>query len=204
MKFIIGLGNPGVRYQRTRHNIGRALVEFMAQQEKVVFKRDKKLNAMCTEVCWAGESVQLVYPEVFMNLSGETVRRIKEYFPINLQTDLLIAVDDAALPFGMLRLRGQGSSGGHNGLKSIASAIESEQYARLRLGIGKPGDLASGTSECDNSVAPLHDYVLDVFGAEELAAMPIFLKSAAEACRLWAEGPIERAMSAVNQRVPIG
>jgi len=205
MKFIIGLGNPGVRYQRTRHNIGRMVIEFMAQQEKAVFKRDKKMNAMAAEVSWAGETVQLIYPEVFMNLSGETVQRIKGYFPIQPQSDLLIIVDDAALPFGTIRLRGQGSSGGHNGLKSVAHALESEQYARLRLGIGKPGVLAPNTSERDDAPAvPLHDYVLDVFSADEMAAMPGILKSASEACRLWVEAPIERAMSAVNQKPAMG
>ena len=204
MKFIAGLGNPGVRYQKTRHNIGRALVEFIAQHEKVVFKRDKKINAMCAEICWAGEPVQLIYPEVFMNLSGETIQRIKGCFQMNPQTDLLIVVDDAALPFGALRLRGQGSSGGHNGLKSVASALASEQYARLRLGIGKPGVCKADSSEQDESAVPLHDYVLDIFSTEELTAMPVFLKSAAEACRLWVEGPVERAMNAVNQRLPMG
>jgi len=202
MKFIIGLGNPGIRYQRTRHNIGRALVEFIAHHEKAVFKRDKKMNAMCAEICWLGEPVQIIYPEVFMNLSGETVQRIKGYFPINPQTDLLIAVDDAALPFGSLRLRGQGSSGGHNGLKSVAGALGTDQYARLRLGIGKPGILTSDVSDREDAAVPLHDYVLDVFTPGEMAAMPGFLKSAAEACRLWAEGPVERAMNVVNQRAP--
>jgi len=201
MKFIVGLGNPGVRYQRTRHNIGRALVEFIANQEKTIFRRDKKMNAMCAEVCWAGEVVQIIYPEVFMNLSGETVERIKGYFPMNPQTDLLVVVDDAALPFGGLRLRGQGSSGGHNGLKSVANVLQSDQYARLRLGIGKPGVMGSESSEAEERVVPLHDYVLDVFGAEEMASMPGFLKCASSACRLWAEEPIERAMSAVNQRL---
>jgi PTH1 family peptidyl-tRNA hydrolase len=203
MKFIIGLGNPGIRYQRTRHNIGRALVEYIAQSEKAIFRRNKRMNAMCAEVDWAGETVQLIYPEVFMNLSGETVQRINGYFPINPQIDLLIAVDDAALPFGGLRLRGQGSSGGHNGLKSVAQALGSEQYSRLRLGISKPGGAATDASDQrEESTVPLHDYVLDVFSAEEMSAMPGFLKSAAEACRLWVEGPLERAMSAVNQRVP--
>lgn len=205
MKFIVGLGNPGIRYQRTRHNIGRALVEFIAQNERAVFKRDKKMNAMCAEITWSGEPVRLIYPEVFMNLSGETVQRIQGYFPIVPQTDLLIVVDDAALPFRALRLRGQGSSGGHNGLKSVAGALGTDQYARLRLGIGMPSLVSSEAAErVDSEAVPLHDYVLDVFSADELAAMPNFLKCGAEACRYWVEEPIERAMNAVNQIKTIG
>ncbi len=200
MKLIIGLGNPGVRYQRTRHNIGRALIEFMAAQAKAVFKREKKIASLRAETSWGAETVCLIYPEVFMNLSGDAVRKIKAQYPADPASDFLIVVDDAALPFGMLRLRGQGSSGGHNGLKSVAQALGSEKYARLRMGIGKPGTQMPADSE-DVSEA-LHDYVLDLFSAAEEAVMPEFLKRAGDVCRLWAEGPMERAMNAVNQRVP--
>lgn len=201
MKFIVGLGNPGVKYQKTRHNIGRALVEFIAGREKAVFVREKKWSCMRAEVSWGGLAVQLVYPEVFMNLSGETVKKIAGWNPVKPETDFLIAVDDVALPFGMLRLRGQGSSGGHNGLKSIAAAFASEKYARLRLGIGKPG--AAAAAEDAGGDVPMHDYVLDPFSGEEQQGMPDFLLRAEQVCRLWAEGPLEQAMNAVNQRVPI-
>jgi len=205
MKFIIGLGNPGIRYQRTRHNIGRAVVEFIAETERVVFKRDKKMNAMSAEIEWAGEAVRIVYPEVFMNLSGEVLERVRGYFPIEAKNDILIAVDDVAIPFGTLRLRGQGSSGGHNGLKSVAAALGTEEYARLRLGIAAAESTDAGSGESDeNRTVPLHDFVLDVFTEAEQKELPDFLFRAKEACRLWVEGPLDRAMSTVNQRTVRG
>ncbi len=200
MKFIVGLGNPGVRYQKTRHNIGRRLIEFLAAREKSAFVRDKKIAGMTAAVSWNGEKVFLVYPEVFMNVSGETLRKIKDHYPVNPQTDLLAVVDDAALPFGAMRLRPQGSSGGHNGLKSIAESLGTDVFSRLRLGISHPGCAVQAAGEEEALAGPLQDYVLEPFQPDEEKQMPDVLRRAEEACRLWLALPIERAMNAVNQR----
>ena len=199
MKFIIGLGNPGIRYQKTRHNIGRSFAETLADSEKLTLRREKKISAMAAVMLWNGETVHLAYPEVFMNTSGDVIRKIKAHYPVNPELDLLIVLDDAALPFGGMRLRSRGSSGGHNGLKSIAAALGTDEFPRLRLGIGHPGNHSEASVDMEGSAGLLHDYVLDPFNSEEKKQMAELFQRAEKACRLWVEGPIERAMNVVNQ-----
>ncbi len=173
-------------------------MEFLAGLENVTLKREKKIAAMAALMPWNVATVHLMYPEVFMNASGEVIRKIKAHYPVNPEIDLLVVVDDAALPFGTLRLRSQGSSGGHNGLKSVAEALGTDVFSRLRLGISHPGNDASAPVETDESSGLLHDYVLEPFSKDEEKQMPDVCQRAAKACRLWVEGPIERAMNAVN------
>lgn len=172
----------------------------MAAREKAAFRREKKIFAMAARMDLAGESLTLLYPEVFMNVSGEIVRKLKDLFPVNPQLDLLVVVDDAALPFGALRLRPRGSSGGHNGLKSLAQALGGDDFSRLRMGIGHPGHGAPLAEDEEAESPGLQDYVLDPFLAEEEKQMSAVFQRAEEACRLWAVEPIERAMNAVNPK----
>ena len=196
MKLIVGLGNPGDEYARTRHNIGRRLIEFIAGQEKVKFSFKKSQKAATASVLWDEKTVHLAHPQTYMNLSGEAISALVKYWKITPGKDLLIVVDDVALPFGKFRLRGDGSSGGHNGLASIEEHLGSREYPRLRIGIGPCGDPAvAGSTGSDES---LRDYVLSAFNAAEEKKMKKLLERGMEACRVWAAEPLAKAMSQVN------
>ena len=190
MKLIVGLGNPGDEYSRTRHNIGRRLIEFIARAEKVKFSTKKSQKAALASTSWGGEAVHLAYPLTYMNLSGEAIAALVKYWKVEASKDLLIVVDDVALPFGKFRLRGEGSSGGHNGLASIEEHLGSREYPRLRIGIG--------ASESGKSNEPLRDYVLSPFAAAEEKKMKALLEGGMEACRIWVGEPAAKAMNRVN------
>jgi len=195
MKLIVGLGNPGGEYARTRHNIGRRLVEYVAHQEGVKLASKRSQKTALSSVWWEGEVIQLAHPLDYMNLSGEAVASLVKYWKISVAKDLLVVVDDVALPFGKFRLRGKGSPGGHNGLASIEDHLGTRDYPRLRIGIG-PGEAREEGPERDNS--SLKDYVLAAFNAAEEKKMPGLLARGMEACRVWALGPLAKAMNRVN------
>ncbi len=154
MKYlIVGLGNPGVKYENTRHNIGFRVVESLAKEQEAVFKTER-YGDVCS-VKHKGRILILLKPNTFMNLSGQAVKYWMDKEKIPLE-NILVILDDIALPFGKIRLKGKGSDGGHNGLKSIQQLIHTTSYARLRFGVGadfKPGQQA--------------DYVLGEWNNEE-------------------------------------
>ena len=194
VKLIVGLGNPETRYFKTRHNIGRMLVEYISRHEANTFSYKRDLKAAVSPFIWDDEKGFLAYPETYMNLSGDAVGALVRYYKIDFQKDLLVVVDDLALPFGSLRLRSKGSDGSHNGLKSIHQQLGSSEYPRLRIGIGHPSAGAEGV-QCSSSVP---DYVLSAFNHEEALRVPEVLEAGLKACRLWVLEPIEKAMSSVN------
>ena len=196
MKLIVGLGNPGDEYARTRHNIGRRLIEFIAGQANVGFSSKKSQKAAIVSVPWNGEPVSLAYPLTYMNLSGEAIALLVKYWKVEAAKDLLVVVDDVALPFGKLRLRAEGSSGGHNGLASIEAQLGSRQYSRLRIGIGVPEPKRSASPA--GFPEPLRDYVLAAFNSAEEKQMKTLLECGAEACRSWVLESSTTAMSRVN------
>lgn len=196
MKLIVGLGNPGSAYVSTRHNIGRRLIEFIAAEEKVKLLSKKSQKAAMAAVSWNEEAIHLAHPMTYMNLSGGAIAALVKYLKIAITSDLLIVVDDVALPFGKLRLRGEGSPGGHHGLASIEAYLGSREYPRLRIGIGpQKNEEALGTSTPDGW---LRDYVLSAFSASEEKAMRRVLKKGTEACRIWAAEPLAKAMNHIN------
>ena len=199
MKLIVGLGNPGDEYVRTRHNIGRRLVEFIAATEKVKFSFKKSQKAALASVSWNGETFHLAHSLTYMNLSGEAVAALVKYWKIAANKDLLIVVDDIALPFGKFRLRGEGSSGGHNGLASIEEHLGSREYPRLRIGIGPGGNKKE--AEPMDFIGPLRDYVLSAFTAAEEKKIKELLGKGMEACQAWISEPLTKAMSRVNAAV---
>lgn len=191
MKLVVGLGNPGSRYAPTRHNVGRRVVETAAQLTQASWKRSSSLQAE-----WAAASEEdipflLALPHCFMNQSGGPVRRLVEHFNLDFKTDLLVVVDDIALPLGRLRLRASGQDGGHLGLRSVETALGSRSYARLRVGIAP----AEPVEE------PLEEYVLKRFRREEEKDLKEILDRAAESCRLWVTAPLARAMDWTNHPV---
>ncbi|MEO8479265.1 MAG: aminoacyl-tRNA hydrolase [Gemmatimonadota bacterium] len=185
-KAIVGLGNPGAEYERTRHNAGWLLLDHLAARGGFgPFRRAER--AVATTGTLSGVPVRLLKPTTYMNLSGESLRALRSpsWDPAE---DLLVLVDETALPVGRFRLRGAGSAGGHNGLKSIEAHLRRQDYARLRIGVGaKP-------PEYDD----LADFVLGRFRPEERETLNGVLDEMADAVECWASDGIERAMNRFN------
>jgi PTH1 family peptidyl-tRNA hydrolase len=185
-KAIVGLGNPGARYERTRHNAGWILLDHIAEREGFgPFRRTGP--AMANKGILGKAPVRLVKPITFMNLSGEALRNLRSpnWDP---GEDLLVLVDEAALPLGTFRIRPGGSAGGHNGLKSIEAHLRRQDYARLRIGVGpKPPEYED-----------LADFVLGRLGSHELTILAGILDEMADAVACWAVEGVEIAMNKYN------
>jgi PTH1 family peptidyl-tRNA hydrolase len=190
MKLILGLGNPGRQYERTRHNVGWWVVEHLADVWHLGAWREK---GQAREVSGRVGNVQvrLLEPLTYMNLSGKVLIPYLRRPFWSPATDLLVIVDDIALPVGRNRLRAQGSAGGHNGLKSIEQTIGSREYPRLRIGI-RP------TQE-ERVVGDLADFVLSPFGAAERREILEMMPRFTDAVDLWLREGIEAAMNAHNR-----
>jgi PTH1 family peptidyl-tRNA hydrolase len=138
--YLIGLGNPGKKYSQSRHNIGFLLLESLANKYNSNFLLKEKLKSSCSEFKINGSSYRLFLPNTFMNNSGDAVRAIVDWYKINLD-QVFIMVDDKDLPLGKIRFRKKGGSGGHNGLKSIIEQLQTENFNRIRIGIGSPSSI---------------------------------------------------------------
>lgn len=150
MKLIVGLGNPGKKYQNSKHNIGYIALDSYADANKLKYKKSIKFTSELVQY----KDAILLKPKTYMNLSGSAVRRVVDYYQI-APNDILVVFDDLNLPFAKLRLRSTGSAGGHNGIKSIINSIYTEDFKRLRVGIGKNEDIDA------------KDYVLGAFSKTE-------------------------------------
>lgn len=140
MKIIIGLGNPGKEYENTRHNVGFMFVDEVAKANALTFSLDKAKRAQLAVGVIKGEKVVLVKPITYMNLSGEALRLVMDYYKVD-SSDVIVINDDLDLPVGKIRIRANGSSGGHNGLKSIIANIKTQEFKRIKIGIDKKGDI---------------------------------------------------------------
>lgn len=183
---IVGLGNPGKEYARTRHNAGFLLVERLADNWKAIWTAEKKFNARLARAGEQGQKFILCEPQTFMNASGEAVKAIADFFRIPPE-QILIAVDDADLPFGEIRLRGSGSSGGHHGLESIEEHLGTRDFPRLRIGIGRK----DGSRQITN-------YVLGQFGKDDAMLLEKVLVQAVKQAECWASDGIAKAMNQFN------
>ena len=194
-RLVVGLGNPGVEYAGTRHNIGFAVVERVAVVHGGSFKRKLRFAAEIAEAVIHGNKVALVKPRTFMNRSGQAVAALLGWLKL-APAELLVVVDDADLPLGQIRLRGAGGSGGHNGLRSIIESLGGhEEFARLRVGIGRPGAERGGSLE-----AGITDHVLGRFAPAERAAMAEATAMAAEAVACCLKEGLAAAMNQFNRR----
>jgi peptidyl-tRNA hydrolase, PTH1 family len=191
MKVIIGLGNPGRRYEQTRHNVGWWVLDHLADVWRIDGWRNDD-DSTVAETRIGDTRVRLVKPQTFMNLSGAALRPYLRRFGWSAAKDLLVIVDEVALPLGTYRLRSRGSAGGHNGLKSIEAALGNQDYARLRIGI-QPTD-------ANRQVGDLSDFVLDRFGAEEKAIVMDLMPKLADAVDIWLAEGIEKAMNLHNRK----
>lgn len=187
MKIIVGLGNPGPKYDRTPHNLGFQVVSILAHRHGANFRPWLREEAHVAETSIAGAPCLLVKPTTFMNLSGRAVRAIMRNRPVELD-GILVVADEADLKTGTLRIRPNGSAGGHNGLRSLIECLGSDGFARLRIGCSPPGWSAARRRES------LASYVLGVPPREEAERLDHMADLAADAAECWAkEGPAQAA-----------
>ena len=187
MKLIVGLGNPGSKYIKTRHNIGYRLTDELAKRYNAGFKKKLFSNAKEAHATIYRQKLILLQPLTFMNLSGSCVLKYKNKFKIALN-DIIVLCDDINLSFGQIRIRPQGSQGGHNGLESIIEGLGTREFTRLRVGI-----------KGENTPLDLADYVLSDFNEEESSKIEEIIKRAADACECWARDGIDKAMNTYNK-----
>ncbi len=185
---LVGLGNPGRDYKRTRHNAGFLLLDHLAAQLGVSFTR-LQFKALLTTARLEGHKLILAKPQTYMNLSGQSVGALMKFYKLPPES-LLVAYDDVDLPFGTLRMRPKGGAGGHKGMKSIIERLGTQNFPRLRIGIGRPPGRMDAA-----------DYVLQQFSADEQDALPAIFDRGVEAIRIFAASGLDAAMNYVNPDV---
>jgi PTH1 family peptidyl-tRNA hydrolase len=187
LSLIVGLGNPGRQYVKTRHNAGFMVVEKLAQEWRAGWTAEKKFRARVARTERGEQKLLLCQPETFMNSSGEAVGPLCEFYQVPPEK-LLVLVDDADLPFGQIRLRQRGSSGGHHGLESILQHLGTQDFPRLRIGIGRE----------DPGLREITDYVLAQFGTADAELLEKVLQRACDQVECWLKDGILKAMSLFN------
>ena len=188
MYIIVGLGNPKKEYENTRHNIGFDVIDKLAEQENITVL-EKKHKAIIGKGYVAGQKCILAKPQTFMNLSGESVRELLDYYKVDEEEELIVISDDISLDVGQLRIRKKGSAGGHNGLKNIISHLGHDSFMRVKMGVGekpKGWDLA--------------DYVLGHFSPAERSVMDEATGRAADAIRMIITQDVDAAMNEFNRK----
>ncbi|HWT73358.1 MAG TPA: aminoacyl-tRNA hydrolase [Mobilitalea sp.] len=187
MYIIVGLGNPTDKYQATRHNIGWDAITRIADDYRIALDF-KKHKAICGKGYIEGEKVVIAQPITYMNLSGESVRELMDFYKVTPE-EIIIIYDDISLDVGQLRIRKKGSAGGHNGMKSIISHLGTDEFPRIKVGVGdKPKDW------------DLADYVLSRFQPEEQPVIRETLKDTSDACRMIITSGMEAAMNQYNRK----
>ena len=182
---IVGLGNPGLQYERTRHNLGFMLIDRLAREAQTQVKREE-CRALIGRAEIEGRRVEFVKPQTFMNLSGEAINCLLVK-PNRSAEKLIVITDDLALPVGTIRLRGKGSGGGHNGLKSIINCLQTNEFIRLRIGI-----------QPEHPISDTKNFVLEKFSKTETETIEEVLEKSAEAIRAVVLHGIEKAMAQFN------
>lgn len=182
---FVGLGNPGLRYEMTRHNMGFLVVKALARHLGWELKEEKRFNSLIVKGMCEGVTIHLILPLTFMNLSGTALRRYLDFYKLPFGS-VVVVTDDIALAFGQMRLKTMGSAGGHNGLKSVEEYLGTAQYIRLRMGIGHPG------------VMNLAEYVLEPFSQEEIIDLPVVVDRGREVLLRIMKEDISPIMNTVN------
>jgi PTH1 family peptidyl-tRNA hydrolase len=188
MRLIVGLGNPGAKYQMTRHNLGFMAVMALAKEQKADFHKCGVSDAQVTKVTIGSQVCVLSMPQGYMNNSGAAVKAQAAKAGIGPE-HILIVYDDMAIGFGELRIRPEGSAGGHNGIKSIIEYLGTKEFPRLRLGIGRPKPGADAV-----------DYVLNNFTPGERKALPDIINDALLCVHSWVDGGVEKTMNQFNSK----
>ncbi len=186
MKLIVGLGNPGKQFENTRHNIGFDSVDLIAEQFDSSLTK-QKFNGLYGETIVHGEKVMLLKPLTYMNLSGECVRPFMDYFNVSLE-ELVVLYDDLDIPPGKIRLRQKGSAGGHNGIKSLIHHLGTQEFNRVRIGVGRP-----------TNNEPVVKYVLNRAAGDEKALLEDAIKKTAQSIEAWITKPFLEVMNVYNR-----
>ena len=187
---IVGLGNPGPQYERTRHNLGFMLIDLLASEEQTQVKREE-CRSLIGRSQIENRTVELAKPQTFMNLSGEAVSCLLKK-PVRSVQRMIVISDDIALPFGTIRLRPKGTHGGQNGLRSIIDCLKTQEFIRLRIGI-----------QPDHPVRDTAKFVLENFTKTEAASLDEILKTSADAVRNVIKDGVEKAMTSANRTEPL-
>lgn len=188
MFMIVGLGNPTLQYEGTRHNVGFDVIDTIAEKYNISVT-EKQKKALCGKGVMEGQRVLLVKPQTYMNLSGESVRALADFYKLDPESEILVIFDDVSLDVGQLRIRKKGSAGGHNGIKSLIAHLGTDGFSRIKVGVGekpKGYDLA--------------DYVLGHFSKEEKEILKDSYQAAADAALFIVQGEIEEAMNRYNRK----
>ena len=188
MFVIVGLGNPGKKYENTRHNAGFIAIDALAEKYGISIS-EKKHKALCGTGVIEGNKVLLVKPQTYMNVSGESVRSVMDFYKIDPEEDMLVIYDDISLAPGNIRIRKKGSAGGHNGIKSIIAHTGTQNFMRIKVGVGeKPSgwDLA--------------DYVLGHFSDEDRTTIKDTMPDIIQAATLMVQGDVDKAMNNFNAK----
>src|SRR5687767_14862872 len=188
MKLIVGLGNPGPEYDNTRHNVGFVVLDRLARRHAPGAIARSKFHGAMIDASFNDEKVVLLKPLTYMNRSGQSVAEAVGFFKLDASNDVLVIVDDVALPCGAIRLRGDGSAGGHNGLADIEQKLGTSQYPRLRIGIDAPGQI------------PQKDYVLGRFRPDQLPLIETACEESVEAAACWVHDGLQTAMNRFNRK----
>jgi len=191
LKIVVGLGNPGLKYEFTRHNMGFRVVDSLAQDIEIEFKKVKSYYSLISRGMINNHKVMLVKPQTFMNLSGRAVNKVVSYYKISLR-DLLIVYDDLNLELGQIRIRKKGSAGGHKGIESIMQYLHSEEIPRLRIGIGNPS--VNFNFDCVS-------YVLSNFYGDEEDKIKETIKLSTKAIKTVIEDGFGKAMRKYNRKL---
>lgn len=187
MKCIVGLGNPGKKYEDTRHNIGFTVVDAWAKRNDWSLNQ-KKFNGYFTMERVEGEKVILLKPQTYMNLSGESLRPLMDFYDVKIE-DILVVYDDLDLPPGKIRLRKKGGHGGHNGIRNIIDQLGTKEFKRLRVGVGRP-----------QGSKTVIDHVLGGFTKEEQEAVDESVDYAVKACEAWLKQSFNEVMNDYNMK----
>ena len=183
MKLIVGLGNPGAKYETTRHNVGFITADLFADAFDTELNL-KGIQCYYNTFRYNGEKIVVVKPQTYMNLSGDCVGAVARYYKVENE-DILVIADDLSLPVGTMRFRAKGSSGGHNGLKSVIAHLGGDDFPRIKIGIGRSDDVI--------------DYVLGHFGEDEWQKISAMMELAVEAVKLWITDGNEAVMNRYNR-----
>lgn len=188
MYVIAGLGNPGRKYERTKHNVGFDVIDYVTDRHRIPFS-GIQFQAECGKGIIAGQKVMLAEPLTYMNLSGEAVAALVNYYKLDPEEELIVIYDDISLDPGQIRVRKKGSAGGHNGIKNIIACLGTDKFKRIRVGIGAKPDRWD-----------LADYVLAPFTPENREKIEDAIKDAADALELILSGDMDEAMNRYNHK----
>lgn len=192
MFLIVGLGNPGTQYEKTRHNLGYLVAEAFAKKHGGSFKKAWKVKGQLATAVYKDAKVAVLLPTTYMNLSGEAVKRLLNYYRAQV-SQLMVVVDEVYLKFGQARVRKSGSSGGHNGLRSIEQELQTQDYPRLRMGIGPKGEIPG----------PLEDFVLEPFNKKESEHLDRCIDRGVSLLEKWLDDGIDGVIHAAGEHRPL-